>query len=569
MTPVILQLTSFYFRFSRRAALLSIVIGLLAGAASSVLVAIIGRRISSSEATVGILAAAFVGIAFLDLTLNVVSGLLATRLSHRTAYNIRLNLCRKILDAPLRHLEETGNHRVLAALTQDIPALVLACMRIPQVCIHVAVVAGCLVYLGWLSLTLLGALVVFLVLAVLSVKLIERQAKPYIAKARQDWDTLVKHFQAMVEGAKELKLSSRRQEDFFADILQSTATSFRRNNIAADSIYAVLEGWGRVLYFVIIGLVLFALPGLGGTGVSRQILTGYALAVLFMESHISSLMVLLPILGQANVSLENLQRLGLSLETPESVPPADALLTTGTQATAAWKALELRGVTHTYYREKEDQNFVLGPIDLSIQSGQLVFIIGGNGSGKTTLVKLLTGLYSPESGEIRLNGKPITEENRGYHRQHFSVVFTDFYLFEQLLGLDAVNLDERALAYLIELQLEHKVKVADGKLSTTELSHGQRKRLALLIAYLEDRPIYVFDEWDSGQDPQFKEVFYLHLLPELKARGKTVIIVSHDERYFHLAERVIRLDYGKIDYDRQLAPALEVVVNTPAGIESS
>ena len=552
--PVILQLISFYLRFSRRAVVLSVVVGLLAGAASSVLVAFIGYRISNPEVKAAWLVLAFAAVALLDFGLNVVSGLLATRLAHQTAYTIRQILCRKILDAPLRDLEGIGNHRVLAVLTQDIPMLVNACMRVPQVCVHAAVVVGCLVYLGWLSLTLLSALVVFLVLAVLSVKMIEANAGPYIAGARADWDVLVKHFQAMAEGAKELKLHGRRREDFFSSVLLAAARSFRRNNVVADSVYAVLEGWGRVLYFVIIGLILFALPGVESDA-NRQILTGYALTVLFMESHISSLMVLLPVLAQATVSLGNLEKLGLSLDAVDA--DAEPKLPAAAHApAAAWRELELAGATHTYYREHEEQNFVLGPIDLSIRAGELVFIIGGNGSGKTTLAKMLTGLYTPESGEIRLDGKPVTAENIDFYRQHFSVVFTDFYLFDQLLGFDAANLDSRALEYLVELQLERKVKVDGGRLSTTELSHGQRKRLALLTAYLEDRPIYVFDEWDSGQDPQFKEVFYLRLLPELKARGKTVVIISHDDRYYHVAERVIKLDYGKVDYDRQLVPAL-------------
>jgi putative ATP-binding cassette transporter len=215
--------------------------------------------------------------------------------------------------------------------------------------------------------------------------------------------------------------------------------------------------------------------------------------------------------------------------------------------------LELSGVTHTYFREREDENFVLGPINLKFNPGDLVFLIGGNGSGKTTLLKLITGLYVPEGGEIRLNGKVINDQTRDSYRQHFSVVFSDFFLFETLLGLDTNDLDEEARRFLVQLQLDHKVKVKDGALSTTELSQGQRKRLALLTAFLEDRALYVFDEWAADQDPYFKEIFYFQILPELKARGKTVIITSHDDRYFHLADRIVKLDYGQIDSDQYVA----------------
>jgi putative ATP-binding cassette transporter len=179
----------------------------------------------------------------------------------------------------------------------------------------------------------------------------------------------------------------------------------------------------------------------------------------------------------------------------------------------------------------------------------MVFVVGGNGSGKTTLAKIIIGLYSPEQGEVRLNGELITENLSEYYRQHFSSVFSDFFLFESLLGVDRFELDARAREYLLKLHLDHKVTVKDGVLSTTDLSRGQRKRLALLTAYLEDRPFYIFDEWASDQDPVFKEIFYTQLLPELKRRGKTLIVITHDEKYFHLADRLLALEYGKLQHE--------------------
>jgi putative ATP-binding cassette transporter len=194
-----------------------------------------------------------------------------------------------------------------------------------------------------------------------------------------------------------------------------------------------------------------------------------------------------------------------------------------------------------------EDSFVCGPVDLSFKPAELVFLVGGNGSGKTTLAKLLTGLYVPEAGEVRLNGTVVTGETREHYRQLFATVFADFYLFDSLLGLHVPELDEQARHYLTQLQLDHKVQVKDRKFSTTELSQGQRKRLALLTAYLEDRPFYIFDEWAADQDPHFKEIFYLQLLPELKAKGKTVLVISHDERYYHIADRVVRLDYRHVE----------------------
>jgi putative ATP-binding cassette transporter len=206
-------------------------------------------------------------------------------------------------------------------------------------------------------------------------------------------------------------------------------------------------------------------------------------------------------------------------------------------------------VHHTYHREREDGRFTLGPIQLTFHPGELVFLAGGNGSGKTTLAKLLTGLYVPESGEIYLDERLVTPENRENYRQNFSVVFSEFYLFESLLGLQSPELDAQTRNYLRQLQLDHKVQAQNGHLSTTDLSRGQRKRLALLVAYLEDRPFYVFDEWAAEQDPLFREIFYTQAILELKKRNKAVLVITHDEQYYHLADRIIKLDYGQIKED--------------------
>lgn len=185
-----------------------------------------------------------------------------------------------------------------------------------------------------------------------------------------------------------------------------------------------------------------------------------------------------------------------------------------------------------------------------MQSGEITFIIGGNGSGKSTLAKLITGLYPPNTGSIYLNGLLITDRNQEWYRQHFSAVFSDFYLFDSCLGFDRTDLDRQVEIYLKQLQLDHKVQVRNGVLSTTSLSQGQRKRLALLTAYLEDRPIYLFDEWASDQEPHFRDLFYRQSLMELKEKGKAVIVITHDDRYFHLADQIIKLDYGKVESDR-------------------
>jgi putative ATP-binding cassette transporter len=248
--------------------------------------------------------------------------------------------------------------------------------------------------------------------------------------------------------------------------------------------------------------------------------------------------------------LEKINSLGLSLAAQSTELEQAVQITNQSR----WQSLQLRGISHAYKGEREDSLFTLGPIGLTLYPGEIVFIIGSNGSGKSTLVKMLVGLYVPESGTIEFDGQQITNDNLDWYRQQFSVVFSDFYLFDRLLGLEELNRDRQAQVYLAQLHLDHKVKISNGTFSTIALSQGQRKRLALLTAYLEDRAIFVFDEWASDQDPAFKKVFYTQLLLDLKHKGKAVVVVSHDDHYFEQADRVLKLDCGKVEYDRRLHP---------------
>jgi putative ATP-binding cassette transporter len=376
-------------------------------------------------------------------------------------------------------------------------------------------------------------------------------ALQYLRAARDEHDALLKHFGGLTQGVKELKVHRPRREAFLTDILLETARSYRRQNTAGMTLYAVAGSWGQLLFLVVIGLLPFIAPLLGEFPPEARM--GITLAVLYATAPVESVMSWVPVLNRARVALRKVESLGLSLAARGAEEGLGILTSTSPRVVC----LELSRVVHAYRVEEEPGSFRLGPLDLVLRPGELVFVGGGNGSGKTTLAKVLTGLYTPEAGEIRLNGRPVAAAEREEYRQLFSVVFADCYLFESLLGLAFPGVDAQAQDSLARLGLGHKVRVQGGRFSTTELSRGQRKRLALLTAYLEDRPVYVFDEWAADQDPSFKDVFYTRLLPELKARGKVVLVISHDEHYFHVADRVVRLDYGQLhearhEHDRVL-----------------
>ncbi|HEX8846790.1 MAG TPA: cyclic peptide export ABC transporter [Pyrinomonadaceae bacterium] len=555
-----MRLTNFLLRHSRGVIVLAALVGIISGGSSAILMALINARLSTDAPPSPALIWGFVGVMLVALVSNYASRVLLSQISQRAIFDLRMRLCRQVLASPLRRLEEIGSHRILATLTQDIPAITRAFLDLPFFCINLTIVVGCLIYLGWLAPNMLSGLVIFLVLSMLGLMLPKRKADRVWKRARNEADTLFDHFRALTGGIKELTLHRPRQEAFLTEHLEASALAYRDHQVEAGKLYALSSSWGFVLYFIFMGFLLFVVPA--WLNISLLALTGYTLTALYLRAPLVAVLDSITTFSQANMSLQKFDELGLSLA------PADAL---GEQKkredtpAPSWEHVHLASITHAYFREGTDNNFVLGPIDLKFTRGELVFLMGGNGSGKTTLAKLLAGLYAPETGEIFVDGQPVGEENREEYRQLFSAIFSDFHLFE-LLGLNKDNLGQRAQGYIERLQLSHKVEVRGDKFSTTELSQGQRKRLALLTSYLEDRSIYIFDEWAADQDPYFKEVFYLELLPELKAKGKTVIVISHDDRYIHVADRLIKLDYGLVEEDLRLNPtrAASREVLTPA-----
>jgi putative ATP-binding cassette transporter len=510
-----MRLLSFFTRcsnninYSRTILVGAIVAGILGGAANSAVLVVINSTLAARNRSSLRLIVAFAILCVVVAISKFVAQVLLIRFSTGAVAELRVNLSRQVVRSPLRKLEEIGPHRLLAVFTEDIPNVSATLGEIPNLCINIVIVVGCLTYMAWLSWMLFLLVITTVLVAMFTYNLLVQRSIGYLERARSEVNLLMKNFRALVDGNKELQLHRDRRLDFLERGIEQTAYRVAKNRVASTTTYAVAEGWGETLIFVVIGLLLFAFSSFRDA--NTLTLTGFVIAFLYMMTPLQFVLNTAPQIGQADVGIRSIEQLRSELVTPSSGLESGA----GTQP-AKWSRLELSGVTHTYFREQENTKFTLGPIHLAIEPGSLIFVTGGNGSGKTTLVKVLTGLYLPETGDVRLDGEPITSSNIDQYRQLFSVVFADFYLFDELHGL-------------------------------------------LLIAYLEDRPIYVFDEWAADQDPLFREVFYHQLLPDLKARGKTVIIVSHDDRYYHVADRLIKLDYGLVQSDEILDP---IVVHT-------
>ncbi len=528
---------AFLLRASWRTVALAVAAALVSGAGSAGLVALSNAALARYGHAKAAFLAAFAALALVVLVTRTASRVLLVHLTQRSIFDLQLGIARRILAAPYRRLEEAGSARLLAALTDDVQAIGEALPAVPIFATNFATVAGVLTYLGWLAWPVLLGVLGVVAVGALGFRLVAGAAMRAFERAREERDGLFAHFRALTDGLKELKLGAARREAFVAGALEPAAEAYRRRVTRGRTLYTSASGATQALYFTVLGLLVFALPA--ATGLPQETATGFVLGFFFILSPLDEIMDWSPLISRADVAVRKLDALGLSLAQaaepdPAAPPPARAV------------RIDLVHVTHRYTREREERTFTLGPVDLAVRPGELLFLVGGNGSGKTTLAKLLTGLYAPESGEVRLDGEPVTEATRPAYRELFAAVFSDGFLFDRLLGLASPDLDARARDYLRRLELDHKVAIEGGVLSTTALSQGQRKRLALLAAYLEDRPVYLFDEWASDQDPVFKAVFYRQILPDLKRRGKAVVVISHDDRYYDAADRIVKLESGRI-----------------------
>ena len=581
---------------------IAIVAGLVSGVGNALLISLINREVHEGHAVNAL--QYFSILAIFIIVTSMISQFMLIFLSQNAIYELRVKLSKNILSSPLEHLERLKENRLLVSFTDDVHTLTHAVASVPSICVDFATVVGCFVYFAWLSNALFVLTIASTVSAIWFVQTILNKAERLFFKSREEEDTLFKDFKALMSGIKELKLNQSKRQAFMERELQSSAVQLRQLNTKAMKRFAIANGFGQLSQFLSLGFILFILPLF--LDIPLTMLAAYVLIGTFIALPMQNMLNRIPELVRGNIALRKIERMKLSLSSlseadtlvlsispscqlqfqavtylyhpelppfppegsPEGHPPfppeglsqgfAHSLPPLAPESPSSERKL-IPFPSHPPYSQKgnppppprtDEKGFLLGPISFSWQPGELIFIIGGNGSGKSTLAKLITGLYPPLSGAIYLNGKRITQDNVEWYRQHFSAIFYDFYLFDSFLGFDRPNLDQEVENYLIQLQLAHKVTVKNGVLSTTELSQGQRKRLALLTAYLEDRPIYLFDEWAADQEPRFRELFYKQILLQLKERGKIVIVISHDERYFHLADHIIKLDYGAVESEQ-------------------
>lgn len=340
----------------------------------------------------------------------------------------------------------------------------------------------------------------------------------------------------VLDGIKEIQLNTARSDDLM-NHARSRSEAARDRRIDVDSEFIALTIFSQVAIYGGLALLVFVLPqhfaGL------KEGVTQVAIAFIFLINPVFGTLGLIPDLYHAEVAVQSIQEIESKLDQAIRPIPAKAA------ERSSFQEIVLDHVVFQFKDPKSDHPFSLGPINLTVSPGDVLFLSGGNGSGKSTLLKLLTALYRPESGSIYLDGTRVEGSQVHSYQSLFTTVFSNFHLFDRLYGLKDPD-PERVELLLRQLELTGKTDIVDGAFTTLNLSTGQRKRLALVVALLEDRPIFVLDEWAAEQDPEFRKKFYVEILPRLKAAGKAVIAVTHDDRYFSAADRVLRMEEGRL-----------------------
>ncbi|NVK76034.1 MAG: cyclic peptide export ABC transporter [Oceanospirillaceae bacterium] len=524
---------------SGRTVCLAIVLSLCSAAAGITIVGGVNQALESGVGDMGQTLLYYLGLVALLFCAGVWSQILLVGLGHKLVYRLRSELVQRILNTPLVKQESLGAPALYNVLTRDVTMVANAIKQLPISLYNGLLLIVGLFYLAWLSPLLFGFLVVIVGLAVWGDMLIAGRIKFMMQDVRRLDDELFRQYEAVVEGRNELGLSRARRQFQYEQRFEPTAKQARDTSIKAEVLWAVNLNWTTLLVFVLIGLVFTA--GTLLDDVSQEALVGYVLAIMFLRTPISMILDAIPAVIRGNVALSAIERLDLGQNLQHGI---DGL--TSAVKLAPFQELTLRQAEYHYPNQGGESGFQLGPIDFTAKAGELVFLIGGNGSGKSTLAKLLTGLYLPTLGEVALNECLLNSQNAEQHRAYFGAIFPNFFLFDDVLDEEDDLDNSRVQHYLKRLAIDNKVSVKNGRLSTKALSQGQRKRLALLLLYMEDRQVLLLDEWAADQDPLFREVFYREILPELKQAGKTVIAISHDDKYFDASDRLYKLDQGQI-----------------------
>jgi len=463
----------------------------------------------------------------------------STRLVEAVLTRIKRRIVDKIGKMELRALERIGSAEIHDRLTENTTIISTSSGMLANLLQSLCIVAFAVLYIAWVSLPAFGLVMLVTGLGMQAYVSKKNEIDKFLRQAGQTRLGFLELLGDLLKGFKEVKFSARRRRDLTDDVHRSSealsAVTMKANHLFDDNLIMA-----TCILFGMLGALVFVLPQHVTTDTAT--LAKLVAGATFIWGPLGGVAAGFPAYMRSNAALNNIKALEDKLDAAtegggqvDSVDPWSGRL----------HEIVARGLEYEYAVSKGTGRFHVGPVDLTISAGEIVFIVGGNGSGKSTLLKVLTGLYPAMNGSVSADGIRVEPANVEAYREMISAIYSDFHLFGKLYGLLGVD-DELVRALLVQMQIDDKTAYKDRRFTNRDLSTGQRKRLAMIVSLLEDRALYVFDEWAADQDPEFRKYFYDELLPELKRRGKAVIAVSHDDRYFRCADRVITMEYGQI-----------------------
>ena len=448
----------------------------------------------------------------------------------------------KIQQTNLRNFENIGKEFFYTTLTTD-------SQIVTQSSVQIINAAGALVMVaaGSIALLIISPLAFAMAIGIFSmiILLYTRIRKSMIADLQTITNKENEFFGALNDlllGFKELKLNAEKSREFIEEGLNKLSDDVfeLKANIANKASKTLILS--QVYMYVILGAVVFIIPNISPE--NTIIVAPASALLLFITGPIIEVVSILPIMDKTNNCIQNIVKIEEILDEIGKKKKGLDKVSSRHRKASTFNSLRCESATFSYHDEGNGASFTLGPIDFELKENEVLFIVGGNGSGKSTFLKMFTSLYNLDSGRLFLDEKPLTAEKTVMYRNLFSPIFVDFHLFEKLYGqtdIDYEQVDE----LLEQMGLSDVTDIVDGKLTKRDLSTGQRKRLGLVVSILEDKPIFIFDEIAADQDPKFRKYFYETIIPELKAKGKTILAVTHDDKYFSAADRVLKMDYGK------------------------
>ncbi len=453
---------------------------------------------------------------------------------------IRMRLAEKIRNADLASLEAIGLAPLYNAISTHATNISRGATGIISASTSLVLLVSAFLVVFILSATAFVILVTTLVFIIALFYFDRMKLLASMDEVTKQDNEFVKSFGDLIGGFKELKMNSRKNREFFEADLRPISLLAEQLRVATGLIVDRSVLLATSALFILLAAVVFLLPLLAPADI--PLLARVSTIIIFIFGPLGEVVGVYPHFEQAVASIREIYRVEGELDSALDRGHADPF--DATEPAISFQKIRCQELAFSYPNEKGEKTFSLAPINLEISRGETVFITGGNGSGKSTFLKVLAGLYPPASGAVFLNETVIGPHNRQAYRDLFSTIFSDFHLFNRLYGIEQPNA-QRATELLHETELLEKTAITGKQISNLNLSTGQRKRLALIVALLEDKPILLFDEWAAEQDPNFRKKFYREILPSLKRAGKTIIAVTHDDDHYDVADRVLKMQYGK------------------------